>query len=329
MAPQATGTPLRIGVLGCGDIAWRHTLPAMVRVPDVEPAAVASRDLAKAERFAAEYGGAPVQGYENLLARADVDAVYIALPAGLHHEWALRALEAGKHVLVEKPVTTTLAEADELATCAEKHGRWLMDGFMFLHHSQHAAVRDLLDDGAIGEPRMFSCAFGIPPRPADDVRYQADLGGGALLDVGVYTVRAAQLFLGDDLTVVGSLLQRDAERGIDLGGNALLCSGDGVPAELSFSFRSGYRSMYAIWGSKGRISLHRAFTPPATLRPVVRVTRQSGTEEISLEADDQFGNMLRAFARAARGESEFGPYRATLLRHMGLIDEIRNRARWV
>ncbi len=329
MEPPATGTPLRIGVLGCGDIARRHTIPAIGRVAQAQLAAIASRDRAKAERFTQEFGGEPVEGYDRLLERPDVDAVYIAVPTGLHHEWARRALDAGKHVLVEKPLATCLAEAEDLVSAAVKADRWLMDGFMFLHHGQHAAVRKLISDGTIGRPRLFTSDFGIPPRDAGDVRYRADLGGGALLDVGVYTVRAAQLFLGEELSVVGSTLLRDPELGIDVGGSVLLCAPDGVFAQLSFSFQSSYRSMYAIWGSEGRMSLQRAYTPPRTFQPTLRVTRQSGVEDISLPVDDQFANLVRAFTRSVQGKEAFLPYGETLLRHMGLIEEIQNRAQWV
>jgi NDP-hexose-3-ketoreductase len=328
MEPPPTGTPLRIGVLGCADIAWRHVLPAIGRVTDVRLVAIASRDQAKAEKFAGRFGGEALEGYARLLARPDVDAVYIALPTGLHHNWARQALDAGKHVLVEKPLTTGLAEAEDLVTTAARRGRWLMDGYMFLHHSQHAAVRKLIADGAIGRPRLFSSSFGIPPREPGDVRYRADLGGGALLDVGVYTIRAAQLFLGEELAVAGSVLHRDPERGIDLGGSALLCSADGVPAELSFGFQSSYRSTYSIWGSEGRISLPRSFTPPNAFQPTLRVERQNGVEEIDLPADDQFANLVRAFARAVGSNADFESYGETLLRHMALVEEIRNRARW-
>ena len=327
MEPSATQPPLRIGALGCGEVARRHMLPAVGRVADARLVAVASRDRAKAERFARDFGGEPVEGYAPLLERPDVDAVYIALPTGLHHEWALRALDAGKHVLVEKPLAATLAEAEDLVSAAAEHDRWLMDGFMFLHHSQHRTVRRLIDEGAIGEPRQFSSEFGIPPRDPHDVRYRADLGGGALLDVGVYTVRAAMLFLGPELSVAGATLGRNPALGVDLGGTALLCSADGITAQLSFSFRSSYRSMYAVWGSEGRIVLQRAFTPPPTFKPTVRVERPGGVEDIALPADDQFANLVRAFARSALHRADFAPHGETLLRHMALVEEIRNRAR--
>src|SRR5207253_2554441 len=148
---------------------------------------------------------------------------------------------------------TTAADAADLLGLAARFGLTLMENHKFLHHAQHAAVRAMIDEGAIGELRSFSACFGIPPRPPSDIRYRADLGGGALLDVGVYPVKAAQLFLGDDLDVAGSLLRQDERLGVDLAGNALLIGPGGVPAELSFSLHSAYRCTYAVWGSTGRI----------------------------------------------------------------------------
>ncbi|TYB45401.1 Gfo/Idh/MocA family protein [Actinomadura chibensis] len=318
---------LRIGVLGCAAIAGRKVLPAMARVEDVAITALASRDAAKAAEFAGRFGGAPVTGYANLLDRPDVDAVYVAVPTGLHHRWALRALEAGKHVLVEKPLTATLDEAAELVAEAKRAGLWLMDDFMFRHHSQHTAVRRLVESGRIGEVRSFASAFGIPPLDPSDVRYQAELGGGALLDVGVYPVQAALMFLGEELSVAGSVLRVDHDLGVDLEGAALLHTPGGVPAHLSFGFRSSYRSMYEIWGSEGRIVLERAFTPPPTLNPTLRVVRQDHAEEITLPPDDQFAQLVRAFARAVRDGAVFDPYADRLLRHAALVDDIRSRAR--
>ncbi|TYK52737.1 Gfo/Idh/MocA family oxidoreductase [Actinomadura decatromicini] len=318
---------LRIGVLGCAAIAGRKVLPAMARVEDVAITALASRDPAKAAEFAGRFGGAPVTGYADLLDRPDVDAVYVAVPTGLHHRWALRALEAGKHVLVEKPLTATLDEAAELVAEARRSGLWLMDDFMFRHHSQHTAVRRLVESGRIGEVRSFASAFGIPPLDPSDVRYQAELGGGALLDVGVYPVQAALMFLGEELSVAGSVLRVDPELDVDLEGAALLHTPAGVPAHLSFGFRSSYRSMYEIWGSEGRIVLERAFTPPPTLNPTLRVVRQDHAEEITLPPDDQFAQLVRAFARGVRDGAVLGPYADRLLRHAALVDDIRSQAR--
>ncbi|MGW8701875.1 Gfo/Idh/MocA family oxidoreductase [Streptomyces lavenduligriseus] len=329
MNPTTGGTALRIGVLGCADIAWRNTLPAILRVPEVRLTALASRDPAKARTFADRFGGTPVQGYDALLARDDVDAVYVALPTALHHPWARRALLAGKHVWAEKPLAATAEQAEDLVRLARTHDRVLRDGFSFPHHSQHAVVAKLIAEGRIGEPRAFAGAFGIPPRPAGDVRYSAELGGGALLDVGVYPVRAAQLLLGDDLAVAGSVLRMDRARGVDLAGSGLLHTPDGRTASLDFGFDRSYRSRYAVWGSEGRLSLDRAFTPPAAHRPVLRIQRQDHYEELSLAPDDQLAGLVRAFADAVREGGDPRPYEATLLRHAALTDEIRVGARRV
>jgi NDP-hexose-3-ketoreductase len=317
---------VRLGVLGCAGIAWRRTLPAVTGVPSLRVVAVASRDAGKADRFAARFGGEAVVGYERLLDRTDVDAVYLPLPTGLHHEWATRALAAGKHVLSEKPLATSLAEARALVTLARERGLRLMENFMFLYHSQHTAVRKLVADGVVGEPRVFSAAFGIPPLPDTDVRYRPELGGGALLDVGVYPIRAAQLFLGSGITVVGSSLNHG--RGVDLAGSALLRDAAGVTAELSFGFVHGYRSTYALWGSDGRVSLDRAFTPPAEYQPVVRIEQQNRVEERTLPADHQFANIATAFARAVLDDAPPGPAEGdAILRQAALVDAVRAAAR--
>jgi dTDP-3,4-didehydro-2,6-dideoxy-alpha-D-glucose 3-reductase len=320
------GGPLRMGVLGCASIAWRRTIPAMLQTPKIRLIAVASREAGKAARFAGHFGCEALDDYETLLAREDIDAVYIPLPIGLHREWTGRALEAGKHVLVEKPLAATHAEAEEMTGIARRHGRRLLDNFMFLNHSQHEAIGKLVADGVIGQTRVFSSSFGIPPLPAADIRYSPQLAGGALLDVGVYPLRAAQLFLGTDLRVVGSVLRDDPATGVDVGGSALLRTPGGVTAEISFGMEHGYRCTYALWGSKGRISLDRAYTPPATWQPVVRVEQQDRVEELTLPTDHQFLNRLEAFADGVLGDADFTPMTDAMLSHAALVDEVRRQA---
>jgi predicted dehydrogenase len=302
-------------------------LPAMAAEPAIELVAVASRTPEKSAWFAARFGCEPVVGYEALLGRKDLDAVYLPLPAALHLPWTMRALTAGLHVLVEKPFAVSLAEAEQAVALADELGLLVMESFMFLHHAQHAAVRELVDGGAIGEVRVFTCDAGIPPRPADDIRYQSALGGGALSDVGVYPIRAAQLLLGDELDVLGSSLRIDRERGVDLGGSALLCTPGGACARLAFGIEHGYRSTYSLWGSAGRIEIHRAFTPPDQHPPVVRLERQDHVEELTLAPDNQFARITSAFARTVIEGSGFARHREEILRQAALVDAVRARAR--
>lgn len=305
MRPDST--PIRLGVLGCADIAARRVLPAVAATPGIRVAAVGSRSRGKAEQLADRFGAAPVQGYQRVLDRDDVDAVYVPLPTGLHAEWIDRALRAGKHVLAEKPLTTSPSDTAALVDLARSRGLALVENFMFVHHGQHEHVRGLLDRGAIGRLRAFSAAFAIPPRPADDIRYRPELGGGALFDVGGYPTRAALHFLGTDLHVAGAALRHDTATGVDVGGAVLLRRGDGVVAQLTFGMEHGYASRYELWGAEGRITVDHAFTPPASHRPVVRVHRQDHEERITLAADDQCTNSIAAFLRAVRGADEHGP----------------------
>ncbi|MEV4636651.1 Gfo/Idh/MocA family oxidoreductase [Actinoplanes sp. NPDC049548] len=316
-------TKLRVGVLGCASIARRKMLPALVADPSVDLVAVASRTADRAAEFAALFGCAGVTGYDELLARSDIDAVYIPLPAGLHAEWVRAALEAGKHVLVEKPAVTSSADAVALVELAAKRDLLLMESFMFLYHGQHAAVADLVASGAIGETRAFTSDFGIPPLPAGDIRNDAALGGSALADVGVYPLRAAQLFLGPDLEVVGATSTVDPALGVDVAGAVLLRNPAGVTAQLSYGFTHMYRSMYALWGGTGRLELHRAFTPPDSWQPVLRIERQSVVEERTLPADSQFPNVVRAFTAAIQDRAAAQAHGADLVRQAALVDAVR------
>jgi predicted dehydrogenase len=307
---------LRFGVLGCADIAERRTIPGLLEQPLTELVAVASRTSARAESFAAKFGCEPVTGYENLLARNDIDAVYIPLPAGLHAAWAMRALAAGKHVFCEKPLATTHAEALEAVEFARARGLLLMENFMFLHHSQHAAVRELIADGAIGEVRSFTGEFGFPTDPVAGT-------AGVLLEVGVHPIRAARLFLGDELDVAGAQVKTDPDSGLDVAGAALLRAPSGATAHLSYGYGRFYRCTYAIWGSEGRLSLHRAFTPPDTHSPTVRLERQDGVKELTLAPDRQFANVAGVFARTVLEARDFAPHFEDVLRQAALVDAIR------
>ena len=317
--------PVRIGILGCASIALRRLLPAMAALPGTEIAAIASRHADKAAEAARTYACRAVTSYEALLHLDEVEAVYIPLPNAMHATWIERALDLGKHVLAEKPLTTSVSRTRELIATARSRGLVLMENVMFLHHRQHVAVRKLLADGAIGDLRAFHAAFAVPRRPAADIRYSADLGGGALMDTGVYPVRAAMSILGNDLDVVSAMLTRRHGQPVESAGQALLCTRSGVGAYLAFGLDHAYRSGYELWGSEGRIIVEHAFTPPADHVPVVRVERQSDVEEILLTPDDQAANTLDAFATAV--ESGQLPVNDGALRQAVLVDDIRTRAR--
>lgn len=326
--------PVRLGVLGAASVAWRRMLPAFAATAGIEIAAIASRDPAKATRFTDRFGGIPVHGYAELLARPDVDAIYLALPNGLHHEWASAALRAGKHLLGEKPLTIDAAATADLIRLAAQRNLVLRENFTPAHHPMHGAVRDLLVDGRLGALRHLTGSFCFPPLPRGDVRYQADLGGGALLDAGVYPLRLAQFLLGDEdpLEVSGAVLRIDPDSGVDVSGSALLVARSGVIVTAEFGFEHSYASRYQLWGAGARLAVERAFTPPPEHRPVVRIDEQDHAEELVLPAADQYGRTATAFADAIRATRAGAPApapAAATLRTAELVDEIRALARRV
>jgi len=316
---------VRVGVLGCARIALRRMLPAFSRTPGLDLAAVASRDPDKARAAAAEFGCRPVTGYAALLERPDIDAVYVPLPAALHESWVEAALRAGKHVLAEKPVTLTAGRTAAVLDLARARGLVLMENVMFVHHGQHAAVLSLLRAGEIGELRSFEATFTIPAPPDDDIRFRADLGGGALSDVGVYPVRAAQHLLGPGVTVHAAVLTTGPGRTVDTAGAVLLRRDDGVTALLSYGMEHAYRSSYTLVGSTGRITVERAFTPPAEHRPEILLDRGGRVEKRLLEAEDQVGATVRAF-RAAILTGGAPELAAATLEQARLLDDVRRLA---
>ncbi|MCQ9184192.1 Gfo/Idh/MocA family oxidoreductase [Streptomyces sp. IBSBF 2953] len=318
-----TDRPLRLGVIGCADIAVRRMLPAFAASPEVQLVAVASRDGRRAGPTAERFGCRAVHGYHRLLELDEVEAVYVPLPAALHAHWVEAALRAGRHVLAEKPLTTEAARTRALASLAHERGLVLRENVMFVHHRQHEVVRRLVEDGAIGRLRFFQASFAVPARAEDDIRYDAALGGGALWDVGVYPLRAALHFLGAGLDVVGARLSAGAGRSVDTSGAVLLASAEGVAAQLSFGLEHAYGNAYELWGSRGRITVQRAFTPPGDRPPQVLVDRGSGPEEMLLDPDDQVANTVTAFVHAVRTGA--GPDQ-TCLDQAELLDRVRRAA---
>lgn len=312
--------PLRFGVLGCASIAQRMTLPAMKTLSEAELVAVASRDPGKARAFADQFGCAAVAGYEALLQRPDIDAVYLPLPPALHEPWAIRALESGKHVLCEKPAAISLPSALRMAKAAEESGRLLTENFMFLFHPQIRAIEDIVSSGDFGELRLLRATFGFPPLPEGDIRYQAELGGGALLDAGCYTLRAARHFLGDSLEILGATLNcRD--NGLDTAGSALLADSSGRTAQLAFGFDMFYQCELLLLYTRGRITAPRIFTAPPHFSPEIVVETPGSQELVNVAPHNHFAASLQDFVRQVGAGAAGAP---GLIAQAELMERFRN-----
>ena len=263
--------------------------------------AVASRDGARATAYARERGfGRSYGSYEALLADPDVEAVYISVPNGPHVEWSVRALEAGKHVLCEKPLTADPAEAERAFDVAERNGLILMEAFMWRHHPQTVRLKELVDEGAVGTLRLIRSAFSFPAvdDPAD-MRLLTEPDGGSLLDVGCYCVNAARYLAGEPTEVYGASVLTDA--GVDVRFVATMWTADGVLTQFDCGLDLPVREELELIGDDGQIVVH---DPWHGLEPAIELRRDGTTEVIAVEAVDSYRLELENLSDAVRGNAD-------------------------
>ena len=317
---------LRIGVIGCARIAEKYTLSAIRSSEHLCLAAIASRSKEKAEKFAKMYECEPVWGYENMLVRKDIDVVYIPLLPNLHEKWAVESLKAGKHVLNEKPFATNLSSAKTVVGEARDRNLLVMENYMFIHHPQHAFVKDVIESGAIGEIRLFKGSFGFPPLAKNDFRYDKNSGGGALLDAGGYPIRAARFFLGDNLTGIGANMFIDKVSGVDIYGAAMFRNDANQVAQISFGFDNYYQCNYMIWGSKGAITVKRAYTIPPWMEPEVTVEKQGLVKNFTLPPENHFQLMLDYFCKEVLNDKNYESHYSSIIEQARLLEYARNNS---
>jgi predicted dehydrogenase len=274
-------------------------IPAMQAGRSTEVVALASRDTDRARAAADRLGVAKVYGsYEALLADPEVDAIYNPLPNHLHVPWSIRALEAGKHVLCEKPIALNAAEATVLLEAARRTPALkVMEAFMYRHHPQWERVRSLVVDGGIGDLRTVHCTFSYHNVDPANIRNQADMGGGSLMDIGCYGVSVARLLFDAEPRRVCAVLDRDERFGTDRFATALLDFGRGTAVVTSSTQMAPYQEVQ-VFGTTGSIHLEAPFNPPLE-RPSRLVHRYDGRyDEILLEPANQFTLQGDRFARA-------------------------------
>jgi len=313
---------LRVGVMGCSSFAVRSMIPALQECESTELVCVASRTKEKAKEAAAQFGCEAVAGYAALLERTDIDAIYMPLPTGLHEEWCTKALEAGKHLLVEKSFAMDFASAEQMLTLAEKNNCLIFENFQFQTHKQWDVIKSHMTSGELGDVHLVRSTFGFPPLPKDNFRWNKELGGGALLDAGAYMCKVSQLLLGTGLEVLGASLLDDPDTGVEMYGEAMFRNKAGQVAQVAFGFDYFYQCRVELLGTKGKLSTNRVFTAPPGFEPVLTVEKQSGAEEIKLPADNHYVNMWNWFASEILS-GDFSNHWKVLSDQARLLEEVR------
>ena len=255
------GRKVRWGVISTANIGRYAVNPAIQASSNGELVAVASRDGDRARAFADEWDIPVAHGrYEGLLADDGIDAVYIPLPNSLHREWSIKAMEAGKHVLCEKPLALTKAECLEMQAASDANGVMLMEAFMYRFHPRTERVLKMIEDGALGELKMIQAAFTFRLKSLDNIRLDPDLGGGALMDVGCYCVNVSRTAAGGEPVEVQALATRSAS-GVDEMLAGTMRFANDVVASFQCGLNTRRRERYEIGGTDGYLAVEDAFLP--------------------------------------------------------------------
>ena len=310
--------PVRWGVLGAANIAIAKVIPAMQKSRLSPVAAIASRSLEKAQRAADQLAIPRAYGsYEELLDDPDVEAIYNPLPNHLHVRWSVRALEAGKHVLCEKPIAMTAAEARTLRDAATRTGRLVGEAFMVRSHPQWHAVKRLVGDGRIGELQLVHGHFSYGRRAASDVRSRVEWGGGVLFDIGCYPITIARWMFGREPVSAVSAIERDPEFGVDRLTSGMLRFDRGHATFTVGGAMVPYQRI-ELFGDRGRIDVAIPFTPSAMTRARIVVN----DETLELDAVDQYTLQGEEFSRAVRGEGSVPSTIDNAIANMSVIDAL-------
>lgn len=342
-------TNMNIAVICPSEIAFRRFMPALIEVKEFKyiGIGVCSREERfgvkpklteqeiesilrvewdKANNFKECYGGKIFESYLDVVTSKEVDAVYIPLPPALHYKWAKIALENGKHVLVEKPSTTSFENSRSLVEIAKHNNLVLHENYMFLFHSQLDDIKKIIEGGEIGFPRLYSIKFGFPLRKQNDFRYDKSLGGGALIDAGGYTLRYATRILGKDVKILSSKMSYIDGYEVDMFGSAMLSNKNNDVAFISFGMSNDYKCDIEIWGSEGTLTSRRVLTAPAGFEPTAEISKNGVIKTVQLSSDDAFKKSILHFLKSIRDNSIRNQNYDNILLQAFLVDEFKKKA---
>lgn len=280
---------IRWGIVSTANIGVAKVVPAMMRGTHSEVIAIASRDLAKAQAAASKLGIAKAYGsYEALLADPDVEAIYNPLPNHLHVPVSIQALQAGKHVLCEKPIALSAAEAQTLVDAGQRYPHLkLMEAFMYRHHPQWQRAKAIVASGGIGQLRTINSVFSYFLTDPANVRNQADIGGGGLMDIGCYNISLSRFIFGSEPTRVCGLVEYDPTLKVDRLASGMMQFADGTATFTCSTQLSSYQRVN-IFGTTGRIEIEIPFNAPPDKPCKMWHTRAGTTQEIVFPICDQY-----------------------------------------
>jgi predicted dehydrogenase len=321
-----SSSPIRIGVLGAAAIVPSALTNPAKSVNSAQVLAIAARDPKRAYHFAKKHAIPRVhQTYTALLADSDIDAIYNPLPNGLHAEWTIRALKAGKHVLCEKPFASNTQEAEEMAAAAREAGRVLSEAFAYRYHPLTARIREILKSGEIGQVQHMDARFCFLLPSPKNIRFNYDLAGGALMDCGCYPVSLIRHLAGAEPTVQSAEARLSSPQ-VDRAMRAELSFADGRTAHLECDMLSPrlFQSSLKVIGSEGSLQVFNPYHPHWFNR--LTVQGKSGKTSEQVVGDNVYTLQLRAFIAAIRKGTKLNTDPADAIGNMRVIDAIYEKA---
>ncbi|MBX2805838.1 MAG: Gfo/Idh/MocA family oxidoreductase [Hyphomicrobiales bacterium] len=319
--------PVKLGVISTAKIGTTKVIPAMQKSTGCSVHAIASRNPDAAKTAADALGVPKAYGsYEDMLADPEIEAVYNPLPNHLHVPLSIKAAEAGKHVLCEKPISFNAQEARQLIDARDNHGVVIAEAFMVRYHPQWIKARELVRSGAIGEVRVVQGTFSYMNRDPSDVRNKADIGGGALYDIGCYTIVSSRYIFGQEPVRAVSLIERDPDFCTDRLASALLEFPSGQALFVCSTQLVPYQRVQ-IFGTNGRIEVQIPFNAPHEEGCVIfcddgSAQGDASARKIAFDAVDQYTLQADAFARAVRGVEPLEFPIEDAVKNMAVIDAV-------
>lgn len=317
---------LRLGILGAARIAPQALIKPARQVANVTACGIAARDAARAHAFARTHQIPRVfANYDELLADPQIDAIYLPLPNGLHERWTVRALEAGKHVLCEKPFASNAAGAERMAAAAQQSGLVLMEAFHYRYHPLAARMKQIITSGELGTIRHMQAWLCFPLLSRRDIRYNLSLAGGATMDTGSYTINVLRFLAGAEPEVIQARA-RLASPEVDRRMDAELRFPNGITGQITASLLSSalLRIGVRVTGEQGEMRVLNFVSPHIYHRLSVRTSRGKRTEHVAGEAT--YTSQLRAFAQAITQGTPVPTNPAEAIANMRIIDAVYRRA---
>lgn len=318
---------VRWGILSTAKIGTQKVIPAMQRSDLCEIVAISSRDQAAADEAARELGISKAYGsYEALLADPEIDAIYNPLPNHLHVPWSIRALESGKHVLCEKPLGMTEADAEKLLVAAASFPTLkVMEAFMYRHHPQWQKARQLVDSGEIGELRSVQSSFSYFNTDANNIRNSVSAGGGALMDIGCYCISVPRFIFGSEPQRVCAWVEHDPTFGTDRLASGLLDFGSGTATFTCSTQLTPYQRVN-ILGTAGRVEIEIPFNAPPDKPCRIWHEKSGETKEIAFDVCDQYTIQGDLFSQAILDNTAVPTPLCDGVANMRVIERIKQSA---